>query len=71
MQLKSFISFILFYFLFINNSFSESVSLVCETEVIADREKKIVDHFLLSCGKLTNEDKYIFNKHSFSISPNN
>ena len=45
--------------------------LVLKTQVIADREKKIVDHFLLSCGKLTNEDKYIFNKHSFSISPNN
>ena len=43
MQLKSFISFILFYFLFINNSFSESVSLVCETEGVDGKREVVIN----------------------------
>jgi|ETNmetMinimDraft_11_1059920.scaffolds.fasta_scaffold35341_4 hypothetical protein len=43
MQLKSFISFILFYFLFINNSFSESVSLVCETEDFEGKREIVIN----------------------------
>jgi len=43
MQLKSFISFILFYFLFINNSFSESISLICKFEDLEDKQEIIIN----------------------------
>ena len=43
MQIKNFIFSILFYFLFINNSFSESVSLVCETEGVDGKREVVIN----------------------------
>ena len=43
MQIKNFIFSILFYFLFINNSFSESISLVCETEDFEGKREIVIN----------------------------
>ena len=43
MQIKNFIFSILFYFLFINNSFSESISLICETEDFEGKREIVIN----------------------------